>query len=71
MSVVLCGFGLFSPLGWTPDITFHIFTAKPTEEKELSGISNMSSSVSKGRDQGKTLENVSSKFFVGTEVSCA
>ena len=44
-------------------------TAKSSEEKETGGISNLSSSVSKGRDLGKPLENVSSKFFIGTEVS--
>ena len=46
-----------------------ILTAKSSEEKETGGISNLSSSLAKGRDQGKPLENVSSKFFVGTEVS--
>ena len=46
-----------------------ILTAKSSEEKETGGISNLSSSIAKGRDQGKPLENVSSKFFVGTEVS--
>ena len=45
-----------------------ILTAKSSEEKETGGISNLSSSIAKGRDQGKPLENVSSKFFVGTEV---
>ena len=45
-----------------------ILTAKSSEEKETGGISgNLSSSIAKGRDQGKPLENVSSKFFVGTE----
>lgn len=46
-----------------------ILTAKSSEEKETGGISNLSSGISKGRDQGKPLENVSSKFFIGTEVS--
>ena len=46
-----------------------ILTAKSSEEKETDGKSNLSSSIAKGRDQGKPLENVSSKFFVGTEVS--
>ena len=46
-----------------------ILTAKSSEEKETGGISNLSSSIAKGRDQGKPLENVSSKFFVGAEVS--
>lgn len=41
--------------------------AKPTEERESAGMSNLSTSLSKGRDQGKLLENVSSKFYVGTE----
>ncbi|KAJ7367405.1 WD repeat-containing protein 63, partial [Desmophyllum pertusum] len=41
--------------------------AKPSEEKESGGISNLSSSISKGRDPGKPLDNVSSKFFIGTE----
>lgn len=40
---------------------------KPPEEKESTVTSNLSSSISKGKDQGKLLENVSSKFFVGTE----
>lgn len=40
---------------------------KPTEDKEPGGTSNLSTSISKGRDQAKPLENVSSKFYVGTE----
>ena len=49
--------------------TCYILTAKPSEEKETREISNLSTGLSKGRDHGKPLENVSSKFFIGTEVS--
>ncbi|XP_058964872.1 dynein axonemal intermediate chain 3-like [Pocillopora verrucosa] len=41
--------------------------SKPSEEKETREISNLSTGLSKGRDHGKPLENVSSKFFIGTE----
>ncbi|PFX30161.1 Dynein intermediate chain 2, axonemal [Stylophora pistillata] len=40
---------------------------KPSEEKETREISNLSTGISKSRDHSKPLENVSSKFFIGTE----
>lgn len=51
---------------WIP---FDILAPKPSEEKESTVTSNLSASISKGKDQGKLLENVSTKFYVGTEVS--
>ena len=43
-----------------------MFAAKSNEES--GGISHAPSNLSKGKDQGKVLDNVSTKFYVGTEV---
>ena len=50
---------------------FSLFSAKPSDdkEKESTSLHRLPSNLGKGKDQGRTLDNVDTKFFVATEVS--